>query len=128
MNAPVIRKQLKLESSNEGSSFVQGEFQTVQEKASHLRRRLHEVLSHNNAIVNVQNELLKLSQGLPVSAGVRDVLTNALKEPAGTSSLMQDDGQKAIVVDNGSGMIKAGFAGDEAPKVVFPTVLGYPKH
>ena len=33
----------------------------------------------------------------------------------------------AIVVDNGSGMCKAGFAGDAAPHAVFPTIFGRPK-
>ena len=33
----------------------------------------------------------------------------------------------AVVIDNGTGMIKAGIAGDEAPKVYFPTVVGTPK-
>lgn len=33
----------------------------------------------------------------------------------------------AVVIDNGTGMIKAGIAGDEAPKVYFPTVVGYAK-
>ncbi|KAJ5068626.1 actin alpha sarcomeric/skeletal [Anaeramoeba ignava] len=33
-----------------------------------------------------------------------------------------------IVIDNGSGMIKVGFAGDEAPKKVFPSIIGRPKH
>ena len=33
-----------------------------------------------------------------------------------------------IVIDNGSGMIKAGFAGQDAPSVVFPSVVGLPKH
>jgi actin-related protein len=34
----------------------------------------------------------------------------------------------AIVVDNGSGMCKAGFAGDDAPRAVFPSIVGRPKH
>ncbi len=33
---------------------------------------------------------------------------------------------QALVIDNGSGMIKAGFAGDEAPRAVFPSVIGRP--
>lgn len=33
----------------------------------------------------------------------------------------------AIVIDNGTGMIKAGFAGDEAPKACFPNLIGKPK-
>ena len=30
----------------------------------------------------------------------------------------------AVVIDNGSGMCKAGFAGDDTPRVVFPSVVG----
>jgi len=33
----------------------------------------------------------------------------------------------AMVVDNGSGMCKAGFAGDDAPRCVFPSIVGRPK-
>lgn len=30
--------------------------------------------------------------------------------------------------DNGSGMVKAGFAGDDAPRAVFPSIVGRPRH
>jgi len=30
----------------------------------------------------------------------------------------------AVVIDNGSGICKAGFAGDEAPIAVFPSIVG----
>ena len=33
-----------------------------------------------------------------------------------------------LVIDNGSGMCKAGFAGDEAPRSVFPSIVGRPKY
>jgi len=33
-----------------------------------------------------------------------------------------------LVIDNGSGMLKAGFAGDDAPRAVFPSIVGRPKH
>jgi len=33
-----------------------------------------------------------------------------------------------VVIDNGSGIIKAGFAGEEYPKVIFPSYVGRPKH
>jgi len=39
-----------------------------------------------------------------------------------------DDEQAALVVDNGSGMVKAGFAGDDAPRAVFPSIVGRPRH
>jgi len=34
---------------------------------------------------------------------------------------------QSLVVDNGSGMVKAGFSGDEAPRSVFPSIVGRPK-
>jgi len=40
---------------------------------------------------------------------------------------MADDEVAAMVVDNGSGMCKAGFAGDDAPRAVFPSIVGRPK-
>ncbi|EEB18461.1 alpha-centractin, putative [Pediculus humanus corporis] len=33
-----------------------------------------------------------------------------------------------VVIDNGSGVIKAGFAGDQTPKCHFPNYIGIPKH
>ncbi|KAJ3336636.1 Actin, aortic smooth muscle [Gonapodya sp. JEL0774] len=33
----------------------------------------------------------------------------------------------ALVIDNGSGMCKAGFAGDDAPRAVFPSIIGRPR-
>mmetsp|Transcript_30582 Transcript_30582/g.60684 ORF Transcript_30582/g.60684 Transcript_30582/m.60684 type:complete len:377 (-) Transcript_30582:93-1223(-) len=41
---------------------------------------------------------------------------------------MADEDIAALVVDNGSGMCKAGFAGDDAPRAVFPSIVGRPKH
>jgi len=40
---------------------------------------------------------------------------------------MGDDDKQALVCDNGSGMVKAGFAGDDAPRCVFPSIVGRPK-
>uniref|UniRef100_A0A4W3HYF5 Actin alpha cardiac muscle 1 n=1 Tax=Callorhinchus milii TaxID=7868 RepID=A0A4W3HYF5_CALMI len=34
----------------------------------------------------------------------------------------------ALVCDNGSGLVKAGFAGDDAPRAVFPSIVGRPRH
>lgn len=41
---------------------------------------------------------------------------------------MSDSDILPIVVDNGSGMCKAGFAGDDAPRSVFPSIVGVPRH
>lgn len=42
--------------------------------------------------------------------------------------VMAEDDVAAIVIDNGSGMSKAGFAGDDAPRVVFPSIIGRTIH
>ena len=34
----------------------------------------------------------------------------------------------AVVIDNGSGMVKGGFAGDDAPRAVFPALTGRPRY
>jgi len=36
-------------------------------------------------------------------------------------------GIQALVIDNGSGMCKAGIAGDDAPRAVFPSIVGRPR-
>ena len=48
-----------------------------------------------------------------------------LQEP---SRVMADNDFVALVVDNGSGMCKAGFAGDDAPRALFPSIVGRPRH
>ena len=38
-----------------------------------------------------------------------------------------DEEPQAVVIDAGSGFTKAGFAGDDAPRAIFPTIVGRPK-
>ena len=43
-------------------------------------------------------------------------------------NFFEDDGiLQSIIIDNGSGMVKAGFAGEDAPITVFPSIIGTPK-
>jgi actin-related protein len=35
---------------------------------------------------------------------------------------------KNIVIDNGSGVIKAGFAGERLPSIKFPSIVGVPRN
>lgn len=39
-----------------------------------------------------------------------------------------DSDNMPLVIDNGSGMCKAGIAGDDAPRAVFPSIVGRPRH
>merc|ERR1712180_430791 len=51
-----------------------------------------------------------------------------LKEKNRNRVKMCDDDVAALVVDNGSSMCKAGFAGVDAPRAVFPSIVGRPRH
>ncbi|XP_048244496.1 actin-1-like [Haliotis rufescens] len=42
--------------------------------------------------------------------------------------MSDNDDNQAVVIDNGSGMCKAGFAGDDCPRSVFSSVIGNPKY
>nr|CAG4643914.1 EOG090X0515 [Lepidurus arcticus] len=55
------------------------------------------------------------------------IVSHMVEEPL-SSTKMCDDDVAALVVDNGSGMCKAGFAGDDAPRAVFPSIVGRPRH
>jgi len=39
----------------------------------------------------------------------------------------EEDETSSLVVDNGSGMVKSGFSGDDAPRAVFPSIVGRPR-
>jgi centractin len=41
---------------------------------------------------------------------------------------MADLHNTPIVIDNGSGTIRAGYAGEDLPKCFFPSFVGRPKH
>ncbi|KAJ8416065.1 hypothetical protein AAFF_G00380870 [Aldrovandia affinis] len=51
--------------------------------------------------------------------------TGSTEEP---TKMCDDDETTALVCDNGSGLVKAGFAGDDAPRAVFPSIVGRPRH
>eukprot|EP00815_Leptocylindrus_aporus_P008091 CAMPEP_0116074196 /NCGR_PEP_ID=MMETSP0322-20121206/15783_1 /TAXON_ID=163516 /ORGANISM="Leptocylindrus danicus var. apora, Strain B651" /LENGTH=373 /DNA_ID=CAMNT_0003563793 /DNA_START=39 /DNA_END=1158 /DNA_ORIENTATION=- len=42
--------------------------------------------------------------------------------------MSEEEEVQPLVIDNGSGMCKAGFAGDDAPRSVFPSIIGRAKH
>ena len=40
---------------------------------------------------------------------------------------MEEETKTVVVIDNGTDNIKAGFAGDDAPRKIFPSYVGYTK-
>lgn len=53
---------------------------------------------------------------------------SSTEDPHQTLNMCDDDETTALVCDNGSGLVKAGFAGDDAPRAVFPSIVGRPRH
>merc|ERR1712165_35763 len=60
--------------------------------------------------------------------GILKGITAASTSFQDTCLTMCDEDVAALVVDNGSGMCKAGFAGDDAPRAIFPSIVGRPRH
>ncbi|GAM26799.1 hypothetical protein SAMD00019534_099740 [Acytostelium subglobosum LB1] len=56
----------------------------------------------------------------PSAAGFKmpNIVSNA--------EFLQSITEKTLVIDNGSGVVKAGFAGEDKPRCVFPSIIGYP--
>ncbi|GKV32862.1 hypothetical protein SLEP1_g41427 [Rubroshorea leprosula] len=42
--------------------------------------------------------------------------------------MAEGDDIQPLVCDNGTGMVKAGFAGDDAPRAMFPSIVGRPRN
>ncbi|KAG8507518.1 Actin, cytoplasmic 2 [Galemys pyrenaicus] len=61
-------------------------------------------------------------------AGSPGVRAEPPPEPASVPQIAMEEEIAALVIDNGSGMCKAGFAGDDAPRAVFPSIVGRPRH
>jgi len=89
-----------------------------------LRARLLE--GADQKTVDLQDDLLKVSQGLVNSKhGSFMQVLEAVKKQGNRGT---EGAAAAVVIDNGSGNIKAGLAGDDAPRSVFPSVVAYPKY
>merc|ERR1711924_184731 len=44
-----------------------------------------------------------------------------------TANMCDDDDKPAVIMDNGTGMMKCGLSGEDAPKVTCASCVGYPK-
>ncbi|XP_066979014.1 actin-2, muscle-specific-like [Macrobrachium rosenbergii] len=42
--------------------------------------------------------------------------------------MCDEEDSATLICDNGSGLVKAGFAGDDAPRCVFPSIVGRARH
>lgn len=67
---------------------------------------------------------LQMSDGSPITP---DLLKIVAKQTKKNKARGLSEEKPALVIDNGSGMVKAGFAGEDAPRAVFPSIVGCPR-
>ncbi|XP_055117541.2 POTE ankyrin domain family member H-like isoform X1 [Symphalangus syndactylus] len=91
---------------------------TLQEEIAMLRLKL-DIMKHQTQ--------LREEKYLEEIESVRKKNDNLLKALQ-LSELIMDDDTAVLVTDNGSDTCKAGFAGDDAPRAVFPSIVGRPRH
>ncbi|XP_055128328.1 LOW QUALITY PROTEIN: POTE ankyrin domain family member B-like [Symphalangus syndactylus] len=91
---------------------------TLQEEIAMLRLKL-DVMKHESQ--------LRKEKYLEQMRSVRKKNYNDLKALQ-LNELTMDDDTAVLVIDNGSDMCKAGFAGEHAPQAVFPSIVGCPRH
>ncbi|XP_074540905.1 uncharacterized protein LOC141801666 [Halichoeres trimaculatus] len=65
-----------------------------------------------------RSEVMRISE--PGSPGIQAQLDISMRE--------MSDYKTPVVLDTGSGLMKAGFADQELPNVLFPTIIGRPKY
>ncbi|XP_017837415.1 actin-like protein 53D isoform X2 [Drosophila busckii] len=62
----------------------------------------------------------------------QQILFKSLKHPIVASTMSESQIPSnlpaAVVIDNGSGVCKAGFSNESTPSVVFPSIVGRPRH
>ena len=79
-------------------------------------------------------DLLKLSFTFRTSAFIETSNLHIVQATISIIKAMSDSESKetednnTVIIDNGSGMIKAGFCGNDKPQIVFPTVVGRPRY
>lgn len=97
-----------------------------------LKKQLEEEDSRNRAEAEKFKQLLAASSpaGPEASSPAAPVPESTYSAPSFTSSYVPsangDDEVQALVIDNSSGMMKCGFAGDDSPRAVFPSYLLIP--
>ncbi|KYQ96675.1 actin domain-containing protein [Tieghemostelium lacteum] len=78
----------------------------------------------STAVVQVDNSNQNSTTLTPNTAKIETSTTSGVK--TARIRFLENIGEKCLVIDNGSGMVKAGFAGEDAPRCVFPSIVGYP--
>ncbi|KAL6200173.1 hypothetical protein ACLB2K_029955 [Fragaria x ananassa] len=78
------------------------------------------------ARVATNSDLVKQMHGQDFS--LRELWDIKAEFEVGFEKMAEAEDIQPLVCDNGTGMVKAGFAGDDAPRAVFPSIVGRPRH
>ena len=106
-------------------------------QAAHLIQQTNSSLQHkpdlSPDIDNIISQINQLKQQLstlslsltPLQSALLQQLLSTHESPSNSCS---EDDATPLVIDIGGCNMKAGFSGDDAPRAVFPPVVGRPKH
>jgi len=118
----------------ETASHVQEKYSNLQPEANaahgnktRLRQVIQKAHGGHPQGMDLHMEFLKKTQRLPADAAAVDYLGSFIQLSAHQQDQVpvKDD---TIVIDSGSGHMRAGFAGEREPKVVFPMIISRPKN
>ena len=87
-----------------------------------VERKTHNEKLENNNCFNTKKQKCTLSK---IRNGNN---TRYNYNTPSATSFAQEEEVQALVIDNGTSMCKVGFAGDDAPRSAFPTLVGRPRH
>ncbi len=98
-----------------------------------MARQREEKEKERTTIAKQRAERLKsvlVAQALDYNEGMADVRRMAEERKAFLANYKPQEGEdvQGLVIEAGSGMTRAGFAGDDAPRAVFPSIVGRPRH
>jgi len=124
-----LHHKVPLEDHAAESDFRRTLAKSLAKSALHMRLRYFN--SHDDGSISSLRARLLTGEG-------KDLILEALKHSQGfavhpeTAKMLRGASQRrlsdgeAVVIDQGSGYWKLGFAGDDAPRSVVPAVIGYP--
>eukprot|EP01084_Bolivina_argentea_P190453 327281_1 len=89
---------------------------------------------NNTSTINKRESISELSDIKIDSTSFRDVLkqislTSEYNRKKTSIYDINEDSEigNSLIIDNGSGIVKAGFCQDEIPRCIFPSIIGIPK-
>lgn len=126
----------KQQQAQEGALNIKSKANSAQKKKEAPRRKIAIPTQQQQQQQHQQPESespqgtqQQVPNAAPAPLAIDDSVKGASHQAQQVSMTSAVDSQtQAIVIDPGSAMFKAGFAGDDSPRTIFPSIVGRPRH